>query len=96
MKNTFTLYDIENLMKAFRCSTISNDCLANFLNTYDFESVYEADYDDLLVFDAGGDNRIEIEIFNFNSPLERIISIMYFENGIYKILDHSYLMRLAA
>ena len=96
MKNTFTLFDIENLMKAFKCSTASNDRLASLLNTYDFESVYEADYDDTLVFDAGGNNRIEIEFFNFNSPLERIISIMYFENGTYKILDHSYLMRLAA
>lgn len=94
MKNTFTLFDINNLMKSFGNSTIVNDCLPNFLNTYDFEDVYETD-DNSLVFDAGGENKIEIEFFNFNNPLKREISIMYFENGAYKILDHKDLMKFA-
>ncbi|MDD6660355.1 MAG: hypothetical protein PUE72_01265 [Lachnospiraceae bacterium] len=94
MKNTFTLFDICNLMKSFGCSSIGHDCLAHFLNTYDFESVYETD-DNSLVFDAGGENKIEIEFFNFSNPLKREISIMYFENGAYKILYHEDLMKLA-
>ena len=55
-------------------------CLPNFLDSYAFDSVYETD-DDSLVFDAGGDNQIEIEFFNFNHPLNRTCSIMYWENG---------------
>ncbi len=39
MKNTFTLFDIPNLMKSFGNARIANDCLAPFLNSYDFESV---------------------------------------------------------
>lgn len=79
MKNIFTLFDIELLEKSFDNATIANDCLPNFLDSYAFDSVYETD-DDSLVFDAGGDNQIEIEFFNFNHPLNRTCSIMYWEN----------------
>lgn len=86
MKNTFTLFDIQLLKKSFENATIVNDCLPKFLNTYIFDSVYETE-DDSLVFDAGGENRIEIEFFNFNHPLKRTCSIMYWENGKPVILN---------
>lgn len=72
MKNTFTLFDIPNLMKSFGNASIANDCLAPFLNSYDFENVYETE-DNSLVFDAGGENEISIEFFNFDHPLKREI-----------------------
>lgn len=87
MKNTFTLFDITNLMKSFGAATIANDCLAPFLNSYDFDDVYETE-DDSLVFNAGGENRIEIEFFNFNNPLTRTVSIMYWENGKPVVLSY--------
>lgn len=37
--------------------------------------------DDSLVFSAGGENEIDIEFFNFNHPIKRSCSIMYWENG---------------
>lgn len=61
-------------------ASIANDCLPCFLNSYTFDSVYETD-DNSLVFDAGGENRIELEFFDFNNPLKRSCSIMYWENG---------------
>lgn len=79
MKNTFTLFDIELLKKSLKNASVANDCLPRFLNTYTFDSVYETD-DNSIVFDAGGENRIEIEFFNFNFPLKRTCSIMYWEN----------------
>lgn len=79
MKNRFTLFDIRLLKKSFDNASIVNDCLPRLLNTYIFESVYETD-DKSIVFDAGGENRIEIEFFNFNHPLKRTCSIMYWEN----------------
>ncbi len=94
MKNTFTLYDIPQLMKSFGNASIANDCLAPFLNSYDFENVYETE-DNSLVFDAGGENEISIEFFNFDHPLKREISIMYKENGKYVILYHEDLMGIA-
>lgn len=80
MKNPFTLFDIELLRKSFHNATIANDCLLVFLNTYSFDQVYETD-DNSIVFDAGGENKIEIEFFNFSHPLKRTCSIMYWENG---------------
>ena len=94
MKNTFTLFDIPNLMKSFGNASIANDCLAPFLNSYDFENVYETE-DNSLVFDAGGENEISIEFFNFDHPLKREISIMYKENDKYVILYHEDLMGIA-
>lgn len=90
MNNTFTLFDISNLMKSFGAATIANDCLAPFLNSYTFDNVYETE-DNSLVFEAGGSNQISIEFFNFNNPLTRTFSIMYRENGAYKILYSEYL-----
>ena len=85
MKNTFTLFDISLLKKSYENATIANDCLPRFLNSYTFEDVYETE-DESLVFDAGGENRIEIEFFNFNHPLKRSCQIMYWENGKPNIL----------
>lgn len=94
MKNTFTLFDIPHLMKSFGAASIANDCLAPFLNSYTFDDVYETD-DNSLVFDAGGENRIEIEFFNFSNPLTRTVSIMYWENGRPVILGYNELMEIA-
>ena len=94
MNNTFTLFDIPNLMKSFRNATIAHDCLAPFLNSYTFDSVYETD-DNSIVFDAGDENAISIEIFNLANPLTREISIMYRENGKYVILYHEDLIKIA-
>ncbi len=94
MKNTFTLFDIPNLMLSFGASSIANDCLAPFLNSYDFNDVYETE-DNSLVFDAVGENDISIEFFNFENPLNRTISIMYCENGAYVILSNEDLMKIA-
>lgn len=93
MTNTFTLFDIPNLMKSFGGASLSSDCLAPFLNSYTFDSVYETE-DDSLVFDAGGENEISLEFFNFNNPLKRKISIMYKEYGKYVILYHEDLLGL--
>lgn len=79
MTNTFKLFDIANLVKSFNNASIAHDCLAPFLNSYDFESVYETD-DNSLVFNAGGANDISIEFFNFENPVARTMSIMYYEN----------------
>ena len=68
---------IINLLNAV---VIKNDCLAPFLNSYDFEDVYETE-DNSLVFEAGGANDISIEFFDFEHPLKREMSIMYYENN---------------
>lgn len=94
MKNIFTLFDIANLMKSFGAASIEHDCLPYFLNSYDFEDVYETE-DNSLVFEAGGKNEISIEFFNFENPLKREISIMYKEKGKYVILYHEDLMKVA-
>ena len=80
MTNPFTLFDIPLLQRSFGNASISCDCLPHFLNSYTFASVYETE-DDSLVFAAGGENDIEIEFFNFNHPLKRTCSIMYWENS---------------
>lgn len=86
MANPFTLFDIQSLKQSFQNASIANDCLPCFLNSYTFDSVYETD-DNSLVFDAGGENRIEIEFFNFNHPLKRTCSVMYWENENPKIIE---------
>lgn len=86
MKNLFTLFDIELLRKSFHNATIASDCLTVFLNTYSFDQVYETD-DNSIVFDAGGENKIEIEFFNFSHSLKRMCSIMYWENGKSYIIE---------
>lgn len=80
MRNTFTALDITLLIESFNRSSIKNDCLPRFLNSYTFEDVYETD-DDSIVFCAGGKHNIDIEFFNFDHPLKRSISIMYWEHG---------------
>lgn len=86
MRNTFMLFDIELLKKSMGNASIGHDCLPVFLNSYDWESVYETE-DGSLVFAAGGKNRIDVEFFNFNHPLMRTASVMYWENGRPVILD---------
>lgn len=93
MNNPFTLFDITNLMKSFKAASIYFDCLPPFLNSYDFESVYETD-DNSLVFNAGGENELSIEFFNFNHPLQRKINIMYRENKEYVVLGHKDLTKI--
>lgn len=94
MKNIFTLFDIPQLMCSFGAASIANDCLAPFLNSYVFMNVYKTE-DNSLVFDAGGENDISIEFFNFENPLERTVSIMYRENGKFVILQNEDLMKIA-
>lgn len=94
MKNPFTLFDIKNLMKSFGNATVANDCLTPFLDSYDFEDVYETE-DNSLVFEAGGQNRLSVEFFNFEHPLEREVNIMYWENGKPVILMHDDLIKIA-
>ena len=80
MRNTFTVFDITSLQDAFNSSSIKNDRIPKFLKKYTFEDVYKTD-DDSIVFCAGGKHNIDIEFFNFDHPLKRSISIMYWENG---------------
>ena len=80
MMNRFTLFDIKNLKRSFGNATIRHDCLPVFLNSYDWENIYETE-DGSIVFSAGGRDRIDIEFFNFSHPLMRTASIMYWENG---------------
>lgn len=80
MRNIFSLTDIEHLKKSLKNASVANDCLMSFLNSYTFEDVYETE-DESLVFQAGGKNDIEIEFFDFNHPIKRTCSIMYWENG---------------
>lgn len=80
MTNRFVLSDIPLFKKSFENATMANDCLPRFLNIYTFDSVYKT-VDGSIVFDAGGKNKIEIEFFNFNHPLKRTCSIMYWEKG---------------
>ena len=80
MTNPFTLFDIPRLKRSIENASIANDCLPRFLNSFTFESVYETE-DNSLVFSAGGQNEIDIEFFNFNHPIKRTCSIMYWDNG---------------
>lgn len=82
----FELFDIALLKESFRKATIANDCLTKFLNAYKFDDVYETG-DDSIVFSAGGKNQIDIEFFNFNHPLKRTCSVMYWENSKPVILN---------
>lgn len=93
-KNTFTISDIERLMKSFGNASIAHDSLISFLDRYNFENIYKTD-DNSIVFDAGDPNEISIEFFNFENPLTREISIMYKENENLIILFHEELMKIA-
>lgn len=85
--NTFTLFDIPNLLTSFYNATIGRDCLVPFLNSYTFRSVYETD-DNSLVFESDDENEISLEFFNFNNPITRSLSIMYYENDTPVILNY--------
>lgn len=84
--NTFTLFDIQSLKNAYESSSIAHDYLKNFLNNFKFESVFETE-DESVVFAAGGENDISIEIFDFENAIKRTMGIMYWENGAPVIID---------
>lgn len=85
-KAKFTLFDIKALKNKIDSASIRYDHVADFLNTFEFDSVYETE-DDSIVFDAGGENKIEIEFFDFAFPWKRNASVMYWENGKPVILN---------
>lgn len=77
MKNTFTLFDIENLKEAIASSSLKYDLLPEFLSSYDWEDVYNTE-DNSTVFSAGN---IDVEFFNLEQPLKRECSVLYTENN---------------
>lgn len=80
---TFNLFDIENLIETVKASSHNNNLLPGFLNRFDFEDVYETD-DDSIVYCAGGENRIEIEVFDGYVPA---VSVMYYEGKTPYIIE---------
>lgn len=82
----FTLFDIQFLKEAYESSSIAHDRLKSFLRRFKFESVFETE-DESVVFAAGGENDISIEIFDFNDAIKRTMGIMYWENGAPVVLD---------
>ena len=82
MKNTFTLFDIENLKEAVEDSSLKHDLLPEFLESYAWEDIYTTD-DNSTVFST---RDIEVEFFNLDQPLNRECSVLYAENGNSQIL----------
>lgn len=85
IKSIFTLSNIHQLHNQFLASSIGHDWLAEFLNMFYWSDIYETE-DNSLVFESSDSNRCQIEFFNFNNPLIRTYSIMYFENNIPHII----------
>lgn len=94
MKNTFTLSDINRLMISFGNATIGHDCLAEFLNSFDWDHIFETE-DGSLIFMVDCENEIEIEFTRFNNPLTRKVSILYTESGEYKMMEYDELIKSA-
>ncbi len=86
MTNTFTLFDIQTLIAVFQNSSIAHDSLTQFLDSFELD-VYSTE-DNTTVFAAGGQNDISIEFFDFDHPLKRTMSIMYWENRKPVILNY--------
>lgn len=82
MKNTFTLFDIENLKEAVEDSSLKYDLLPEFLGSYAWEDIYTTE-DNSTVFST---RDIEVEFFNLDQPLNRECSVLYAENGNSQIL----------
>lgn len=82
MKNTFTLFDIENLKEAIAGSSMKYDLLPEFLGSYAWEDIYTTE-DNSTVFSSGD---IEVEFFNIEHPLNRECSILYTEHDKPKLL----------
>lgn len=76
MKNTFTLFDIENLKEAVEDSSLKYDLLPEILDSYAWDDVYQTE-DNSIVFSSGD---IEVEFFNIDQPLNRECSVMYIES----------------
>jgi hypothetical protein len=77
MKNAFTVIDIPMLVRSMKAATIAHDCLAPFLNSYQFDSIYETE-DDSLCFDS---EAVNLEFFGFNNPEKRSLMVMYWKDG---------------
>lgn len=82
MKNTFTLFDIENLKEAVEDSSLKYDLLPEFLRSYAWEDIYTTE-DNSTVFST---RDIEVEFFNLDQPLNRECSVLYAKNGNSQIL----------
>ncbi len=86
MKNQFTLFNIQPLKEHMAASSIKNDEVKPFLSKYDFRYIYETE-DESVVFEAGGENDIILEFFDFNHPIKRECSVLYWENDKPYILE---------
>lgn len=76
MKNTFEIFDIENLKGAIADSSLKHDMLPEVLSGYAWDDVYQTE-DNSIVFSSGD---IEVEFFNIDQPLNRECSVTYREN----------------
>ena len=86
MKNQFTLFDIQSLKDHLAASSTQYDEVKPFLSKYDFPYIYETE-DDSMVFEAGGENDIYLEFFDFDHPIKRECLVFYWENGRPYILE---------
>lgn len=82
MKNTFEIFDIENLKRAIADSSLKHDMLPEVLSGYSWDDVYQTE-DNSIVFSSG---KIEVEFFNIEHPLNRECSVLYTEHDKPKIL----------
>ena len=80
MKNQFTLFDIQPLKEHLALSSMQYDEVKPFLSKYDFQYIYETG-DESMVFEAGGENNIYLEFFDFDHPIKRECSVLYWKNG---------------
>lgn len=82
MKNTFEIFDIENLKGAIADSSLKHDMLPEVLSGYSWDDVYQTE-DNSIVFSSG---KIEVEFFNIEHPLNRECSVYRTEHDKPKIL----------
>lgn len=82
MKNTFEIFDIENLKGAIADSSLKHDMLPEVLSGYSWDDVYQTE-DNSIVFSS---RKIEVEFFNIEHPLNRECSVLYTEHDKPKIL----------
>lgn len=82
----FDLLDITKLKEVLNSSTVANDRLMGFLNRFSFDSRFCTD-DDTIVYDAGGENEIQIEFLDIENPTTRKCSVSYMEFGEYNVIE---------
>ena len=75
---TFTMNDLNKLVKIIGSSSASDDRLPAFLAKFDFADKYETD-DDSIVYVTGNNKGLEIEFFDIESVYNRTISVLYRE-----------------